>query len=264
MKKIIAFLSVLLVSIYAGVTFGCLFGINPLISGVASFVISYIPLPASGVSFYSILFTAAGGVGTPFAFQFKGLPQFLTWDDGGNPIDDLRVETKDDGVIHNFIALSLAAMNGFMIQGAIPANNLLIRLASGYINNKDVTISGHTSAAGAIDFNASADNKGVYDQQGKFRLYPYKTQNATILALEPTTFSDFTALFIPAMAAGDTCEVVYNNGHRQLFNIQELTNLSTIYQGVPGIIVNNVNANIHAAQFQCAAEHQVYVMKVNI
>jgi hypothetical protein len=263
MKKIIAFLSVLLISIFTGITFDCLFGINPLISGAASFVISYIPLPG-GSSLYSLLFTAAGGVGTPFAFQFKGLHQFLTWDDAGNPIDDLRVETQEDGVLHNFVALSLAAMNGFMVQGAIPANNLIMRFASGFIKDKNVTISGHTSAVGAIDFYASSDNAGVYDQQGKYRLYPYKTQNATILALEPTTFSDFTALFIPAMAAGDTCEVVYNNGHRQLFNIQDLTNLSTVYQGVPGIIVNNVNANIHTAQFQCAAEHPVYVMKVNI
>jgi len=263
MKKIIAFLSVLLISIFAGVTLGGLFGVNPLIPGAASFVCSYIPLPA-GASFYSLLFTAAGGIGTPFAFQFKGLPQFLTWNNGGNPLNDLRVETQEDGVIHDWVAASLAAVNGFMVVGGIPINNLIVRLSSGFIKNKNVTISGHTSAVGAINFYAASDNCGVYDAAGKYRLYPYKTQNAQILALEPTTFSDFTAIFVPAMAAGDTCEIVYNNGHRQLFNINDLTNLSAIYQAVPGIIVNNVNANMHTAQFQCAAAHPAYVMKVNL
>jgi len=263
MKKILTLLSLLLVSIVSGVGIGAALDVSPLIPVAGSFLLSIAPLPGLPAgSLYSLLFTAAGGIGTPFAFQFKGLPQFLTWNDAGNPLTDLRVETQEDGVIHDWLAASLAAMNGFMIQGAIPANNIIVRLASGFIKNKNVTISGHTAAVGAINFYAASDNCGVYDTRGNFALYSLKTQNAQILALEPTTFSDFTAIFVPAMAAGDTCEILYNNGHRQLYNINDLTNLSTIYQGAPGIIVNNVNANMHSAQFQCAAAHPAYVLKV--
>lgn len=253
MKRLIAFLSIITVSIFVGISAGAAFNINPVIPGAAAFVGSFLPLPSGSV--YSLLFTAPGGIATPFAFQLKGLPQFLTWNNVV-PLTSLRVETQEDGVIHDWVALSIAAMNGYMVLGAQAANIFTMRLANGFLKNKDVTISGVTSAAGAIGFYGASDCLGTC---------ALKTTNANILALEPQLFTDFTAVFVPAMAAvTDTCEVEYRNGHRQLYNINDLAAISSLFQEVPAIMVNNVNANIKAATFQCVAAHPAYVLSLNV
>ena len=254
MKRIISLLSVILVSIFSGLFVGAALDISPLIPGAVSFLISeFVPLPQG--SFYSLLFTAPGGIATPFAFQFKGLPRFLTFNNVV-PLTSLRVETQEDGVLHDWVALSIAAMNGYMVLGQQAANIVTLRLANGKLDNLNVTISGVTSAAGAIGFFAASDCKGTY---------AFKTANAQILALEPTRFTDFTAVFVPAMAAvTDTCQIAYKNGHTQLYNINDLAALSSIYQEVPAIMVNNINANIHYAEFQCAAATPAYKLSVNI
>jgi hypothetical protein len=253
MKRLIAFFSIVIVSIFVAISAGAAFNIDPVIPGVTAFIGSFIPLPTGSV--YSLMFTAPGGVATPFAFQLKGLPQFLTWNDVV-PLTSLRVETQEDGVIHDWVALSIAAMNGYMVLGAQAANIVTMRLANGFLKGKNVTISGVTSAAGAIGFYGASDCLGTA---------AFKTSNANILALEPQIFSDFTAVFVPAMAAvTDTCEVLYNNGHRQLYNINDLAAISSMFQDVPAIMVNNVNANIKSATFQCAAAHPAYVLSVNV
>lgn len=253
MKKVIALFSVLVVSIFVGLGLGAALNINPIIPGVASFVASFIPLPAGSV--YALLFTAPGGIATPFAQPLKGLPQFLTFNNVV-PLTSLRVETQEDGVIHDLVALSIAAVNGFMVLGAQAANVVTLRLANGFMPNKNITISGVTSAAGAIGFYGASDCFGTA---------AFKTTNAQILAAEPTTFTDFTAVFVPAMAAvTDTCQIVYRNGHTQLYNINDLAALSSIYQEVPGIMVNNMNANIISATFVCAAAHPAYVLKIAV
>jgi hypothetical protein len=149
--------------------------------------------------------------------------------------------------------LSIAAVNGFMVLGQQAANIVTLRLANGYLADKDVTLSGVTSAAGAIGFYGCSDCRGDA---------LFKIQNANILALEPSVFDDFTAVFVPAMAAGDTCDVWYRNGHRQLYNINDLAAISSLFQEVPAIMVNNLNANIVTATFSCAAAHPAYVMKL--
>jgi len=249
MKTLISIFAALLVSVFIGISAGAALNVSPVIPGVISFVGSFVPLP--GGSLYALVFTAPGGIATPFAFPLKGLPQFLTFNNVV-PLTSLRVETQEDGVIHDWVALSIAAMNGYMVLGAQAANIVTLRLANGFLSNRNVTISGVTSAAGAIGFYAASDKPGTA---------PFITKNANILALEPTDITDFTAVFTPAMAAvTDTCEVVYRNGHRQVYNINDLAALSSLYQEVPAIMVNNINANVHKATFTCAAATPAYIL----
>ena len=200
-------------------------------------------------------FTAPGGIATPFAWNLPFLPQFITFNNVV-PLTSLRVETQEDGVLHDWNALAIAAVNGYMCVGAQAANIVTLRLANGHIANKNVTISGVTSAAGAIGFFVCSDQIGTI---------MYKTTNAQILALNPTTFENFTAIFAPTFAAvTDTCEVLYSKGHRQTYNLNDLTAMTPLFQEVPSIMLNNINAYIHRAIFTCAAATAAYVMSVAV
>lgn len=208
----------------------------------------------AGVILGSVIFTAPGGVATPFTFNMTYLPQFLTWNDVV-PLTSLRVETQEDGVLHDWVTLSLTAMNGYMIQGAQAANIKLMRIANGKIPGRNVTISGVTSAAGAIAFSECSDCIGNF---------AFKSNNAQILANNPTRFENFTCVWVPAMAAGDLCEVDYKSGHRQTYTIADLAAVSSLYQEVPNIMVNNINAYVKSATFTCAAAHPAYLLSVKL
>lgn len=211
---------------------------------------------SAGVISGMIIFTAPGGVATPFSFNMTFLPEFIGWNDGGNPLTSLRIETQEDGVLHDFTAAGIAAMNGFMKVGAQAANEVLITLASGEIRPKNVTVSGVTSAAGAIAFSVCSDNTGIV---------AFKSSNAAILAANPTVFEKFTALFVPAaVTATDRFEVEFSDGHKQNFDIVDLQRLSSQYQQVQGTIVNNKDGYIKKVTVTCAAAHPAYILSVYI
>jgi len=208
-----------------------------------------------GIVFGSLVFTAPGGIATPFTFNMNYLPQFLTFNNVV-PLTSLRVQTQEDGVLHDFLAASIAVINGFMVPGAQAANIVTLRLANGNLNPRNVTISGVTSAAGAIGFFEASDQYGTA---------PFKTTNAQILALNPTTFENFTAIWVPTMAAvTDTAEVQYRSGFRQTFNINDLAALSSYYQEVPQIMVNNAHSYIKSVKFTCAAASAAYILSVKL
>jgi len=203
-----------------------------------------------------LIFTAPGGVATPFSFNMTYLPEFLHYNPAAAPLTSLRVETQEDGVLHDWTAAGIAAMNGFMYVGTPTANDVILRLGDGELRPKNVTISGVTSAAGAINFYVHSDNKG---------LAAYKSSNAAILALNPTTFEKFTALFIPAMATlTDYAEITYDDGHQQRWEMQDLRIQSTKYQQVPTICINNVDGRIKKAVVRCAAATPAYILSVFI
>lgn len=203
-----------------------------------------------------LIFTAPGGVGTPFSFNMTYLPEFLQWNDGANPLTSLRIETQQDGVIHDLNAAGIAAVNGYLKVGALPANTNELVIADGQLDNKNVTISGVTSAAGAVPFFVASDNKGIV---------PLKTSNANVLPLQPTTFTKFTALFLPFLVtATDRVEITYSDGHVQNWDAVELALQSTSYQEVPGIIVNNIAANIAKATVTSVLGGNAIVLSVNI
>jgi len=203
-----------------------------------------------------LIFTAPGGAATPFSFNMTYLPEFLHYNPAANPLTSLRVETQEDGVLHDWTAAGIAAMNGFMYVGTPTANDVILRLGDGELRPKNVTISGVTSAAGAINFYVHSDNKG---------LAAYKSSNAAILALNPTTFEKFTALFIPAMATlTDYAEITYDDGHQQRWEMQDLRIQSTKYQQNPVIAINNVDGRIKKAVVRCTASTPAYILSVFI
>lgn len=203
-----------------------------------------------------LIFTAPGGIATPFSFNMTYLPEFLHYNPAANPLTSLRVETQEDGVLHDWTAAGIAAMNGFMFVGTPTANDVILRLGDGELRPKNVTISGVTSAAGAINFYVASDNKG---------LAAYKSSNAAILALNPTTFEKFTALFIPAMATlTDYAEVTYDDGHQQRWEMQDIRIQSTKFQQTPQIVINNVDGRIKKAIVRCAAATPAYILSVYI
>jgi hypothetical protein len=218
-------------------------GANPDILGTAGLI--------SGM----LVFTAPGGVGTAFTFQLPFLPEFLTYNPAANPLTSLRISTLEDGVLHDWNAAAIAAMNGYMKVGTVTANDVFLRLADGHLT-KSVTVNGVTAAAGAVNFFAHSD---------RFGSSPFKSQIDTALALTPTTFDKFTALFIPAMATGtDYADITFSNGHQQRFEMEELRTLSSLYQQVEGIIINNVASYISKVVLRCTAATPVYSLRVYI
>ena len=145
-------------------------------------------------------------------------------------------------------------MNGFMKIGAMTANDQQLRIADGELRPKNVTISGVTSAIGAVAFYVASDNKG---------LTAFKSSNAAILALNPTVFDNFTAVFLPTMAtATDYAEITYNDGHVQRWEMEDLRRASSTFQQVEGIIINNIDGRIKRAVVRCAAATPAYILSV--
>jgi hypothetical protein len=259
MKKLFTVLTVFMVALIAGMAGQSIFDISP-VYGMAASVAGSVLLPEMpGITALRV-FTAPGGVGIPFAFNMTYIPQFLSFNHAGNQLTSLRIESQEDGIIQDYTAAALNAVNGYMVPGAIPANNVVLQIATGEIRGRNVTVSGVTSAIGAIAIFANSDNKGLNGRNP----VPFKLNNAQILALNPTRFEDFTALFVPTMAAGDTAEVIFRDGHKQTFEAAELLALSAKYQQVAGIIVNNINAYIKSVEFQCAAATPAYMYSVKV
>lgn len=198
-------------------------------------------------------FTAPGGVATPFSFPLTFLPEFLIFNNVV-PLTSLKVEDQGDGVILDLDATGIGALKNFMFSGTV-ASTVCLVLADGIRLNRNITISGVTSAAGAIDFYTSGDKKG---------LSTVKSTKAAILANNPTVFEKFTALFLPSLAAGDKVYVDYNDGSTQIFELAELNQLSGHYQNVPGVIINNVSSYISRVQVIAAAAQTAYLISVLI
>lgn len=202
-----------------------------------------------------LLYTSPA-VAATYQFNLTFLPEFFTWNDAGTPITLFRVETQEDGVLHDYNAAGIAAANGYMMQGSQAANQITLRIADGHIEKKNTTVTLTIAAAAAIAFFGSSDNIGSI---------PYVWKNAAVLALNPTEFSKFTALFIPALvAATSRVEVEFADGHRQTFAVADLLSLSSIYQQVAGVIVNNIQSYIHKATVVSVAAVAAYTLSVKM
>lgn len=213
-------------------------------------------LPDNGITYAVLVGTAAGGIGTPFLFRLDYIPQWIYWNDGGNAINQLVIESIEDGVYIDATAAAIAAMRGYQQIGAIAANNQLMPCASGRIRNKTVQVRGTTSAAGAINFFANSDNlDGV----------PYKLKSMTALANTPTTVTNFAALFLPNLLAGtDRLEVLYQDSQFETYDPAELATLSVQYQDAPAVILNNINGAIKRATITDVAGGLFYMLSYDI
>lgn len=208
------------------------------------------------ISYAILIFTAPGGIGTAFTFNMNYLPEKIIINDGGNPLTSLRIETQEDGVLHDWTAASIAAMNGYMNVGALAANTKKLPVSTGHLNNKQVTISGVTSAAGAVPIFVNSDNTGIA---------PFTTSLSNILAGNDTEFKKFSALFLPNVVTGtDRVQIFYKEGHVQILDAQELKAESVMYQDAAGIIVNNLAGNIKRVLVTSAAGGLAYVLRVKV
>lgn len=256
MKIFKILLSVIMAGIFAivgGHITSMAIGCTPVIPSLAFFGLSFIPTP-KGIAAFNI-FTAPGGIATPFSFNLNYLPEHLCFTNVV-PLTSLKVETLEDGVLHDWTAAGLVATANFMVKGVVPVNSVQFRLSDGELRPKNVTISGVTSAAGAVPFFISSDRIGSL---------ALKTKNAMILANNPTTFTRFSAIFIPTMATvTDRVEITYNSGLQYTYNMEDLLRLSANFQNVPGVIVNNYTGYIQKIVVTCAAATPAYVMSVQI
>lgn len=202
-----------------------------------------------------LLYTSAA-VAATYQFNLTFLPEFLTWNDAAAPITLLRVETQEDGVLADYNAAAIAAVNGYRKVGAQAANQQTIRIADGHIPNKNVTVTLTTAAAAAIAFYGHSDNIGMV---------PFLFKNAAILALNPTEFTKFTALFIPALvAATSRVTVEFKDGHKQIFAVADLITLSSNRQEVQAVVVDNMDQYIHKATVESVAAVAAYVLSVKL
>lgn len=230
-----------------------LVGIKPILIGSFLFAANFVPV--NGV-LPILIFTAPGGIGAVFTQNIPFLPQDLAWNDGANPLTNLRISTAKDGVLHDWNAAAIAAMNGYMHVGPLAANEVAMKLATGH-SVKNVTITGTTSAAGAINFFAHSDNQG-----NSGPVIPYRSQMDTVIALTPTVFQNFCALFIPTMAAGtDYADITFSDGHIDRYETEDLLSISSSYQQVGGLIINNITQLIKRVSLRCAANTPVYTLR---
>jgi hypothetical protein len=197
-------------------------------------------------------YTAVGGAAVAFAFNLTFLPEFLQFNPAAAQLTSLKVDDQEDGVILDLDSAGINACKNFMFAGT-KANAVLLRLADGHRKNRNITISGVTSAAGAVDFYCNSDNQGINS---------YKLGKVAILANNPTEFSKFSALFIPSLAAGDRVIVDFSDGHTQIYERDELEQLAGLYQNVVGYILNNVQSYISRVTVICAAANTAYKLSV--
>lgn len=198
-------------------------------------------------------YTAAGGAATAFSFNMTFLPEFLFYATA-NALTSLKVEDQGDGVILDLDSAGCTAVKNFAVYG-IPTNGHLFRLADGVRLGRNITVSGVTSAAGAVDFFVSGDNKGIAS---------FTYNKFAILANNPTDIRKFSALFIPSLAASDRVYVDYLDGHTQIYEREELAALSGIFQTTTGYVINNINSYIDKVQIVCASLNTAYKMAVMI
>jgi hypothetical protein len=64
--------------------------------------------------------------------------------------------------------------------------------------------------------------------------------------------------------ATDYAEITFDDGHTNRFEMEDLRSLSSNYQQVEGIIINNINGNIVSATVRTAAATPAYVLSVKI
>jgi hypothetical protein len=257
MKLLKILASIIVAGLFAiggGIVTGIALGCSPVIPGALYFGFSMLPTPKGALCIN--IFNAPGGAGIPFNWQMNYLPEHLSFNNTV-PLTSLKIETTEDGVLHDWTAAGLPAMGNFMNKGINRiAGVLKFRLADGELRPKNVYISGVTSGAGVVPFFVASDRIGKL---------PLKSKNAYVLPNNPTTFERFSALFIPTMASGtDRAEVTFNNGLHQTFNLEDLQDLSTYFQYYYGVIINNYTSYINKVIITCAAATPVYVLNAQI
>ena len=204
-----------------------------------------------------IAFTTPAAAGT-YQFNLNYIPQFIIYDHAAAPLTNLRVEEQNLGVILDLPLAGIAQVYTYQRLGVAASTVRRFRLANGQMNNKNVTVTIVQPGAVAMAFMVCSDCRGDT---------AFKYNTVALLAGQPTEFSNFTAVFAPGLAAGDTAFVEYRNGHSQLYSPAELLELASSFQtsgAATNFIINNINAYIKRAILTEAIAGAAYVMSVNL
>jgi hypothetical protein len=264
MKKLLTFLCVLVVAILSGAAFGSVLNINLVIPGVLSFVIYYIPLPyLPAGSLAGIVFTTPAAAST-YTFPLSYIPQFLIYDAAAAPLTSIKIYDKDWGNILDLPLAGITDVRAFMRYGLVASTVTRFRLANGNLSNRSVQVTIVQPGAVAIPFYACSESEGT-------NAFKYTTM--ALLAGQPQSFTNFSALFLSNLAAADTVLIKFAptkfspNGYSQIFNRVELLELTSLYQNnqlATGFIINNIGSYIKEAIVTQAAAGAAYMMKVLI
>ncbi|MGD0340265.1 MAG: hypothetical protein ABSA76_00955 [Bacteroidales bacterium] len=263
MKKLLTLLSVLVVSIFVGFAFGTALDIKPIIPGAISFLCSFVPLPGMPAGILPFLvFTTPAAAGT-YTFPLNYIPQFIIYDAAAAPLTSLRVDEKDWGNILDLPLAGIADVRMFMRYGLVASTVTRFRLANGNIKGRNVTVTIVQPGAVAVPFFCCSDCSGTN---------AFKYTTLALLAGQPTSFTNFTALFLSNFAGTDTALINFvtkkdPQGFSQMFRREELLELTSLYQNnqlATGFIINNIGQNIHEAIVTQAAAGAAYMMKVLI
>ena len=191
-----------------------------------------------------------------FQFNINFIPQFLMWEEGANPLTNLRVEEQNAGVLCDLPLAGLAEVTRFQRFGNAASTFRMLRLANGTMFGKNVTITAGIAGAVAVPLYASGDTPGNV---------AIKYQSAALLAGTPMPFKDFTALYLPGLGVNDTVLVRFDNGHTQLFHREELLEFAAMYQNsqaATNFIVNNVNSYISEVTVTQAVAGPAYIQRL--
>lgn len=205
----------------------------------------------------ALIYTTGAPAGV-YAFNLNYIPQFIIYDHAAAPLTNLRVEEQREGVLFDLPLAGIAQVGVWNRFSEAVTTVRRFRLANGQINNKNITVTITKPGAVAIPFQVCSDCPGTH---------AFKYNVAALLAGQPISFMDFTALFLPGLAPGDTVFVEFANGHSQLFNEVELLELTSAYQSsqiATGFILNNINSYIHRATVTEAIAGAAYIMSINI
>jgi len=222
-----------------------------------SIITTYAVIPYSEYLVYGMLVATSPAAIGAWQFNLNYIPAFFIWDPAAAPLTNLRIEEQHDGVLCDLPAAGILQVRQFMRKGLVASTVQMIRLANGHLSGKNVTITATIAAAAAVPFQASSDGPGSV---------AFQYSVSALLAGQPTPYDNFTALFVPGLAAGDTVLVEFDNGHTQLFNQVELLELTAQYQNnqlVGGFILNNTDSYIKKAVVTEAIAGAAYVMKVH-
>jgi len=222
-----------------------------------SMITVYMILPHSEYLIYGgLIWTSPAAIGAA-QFNLNYIPQFLIWNAGAAPLTNLRVEEAKEGVLVDLPAAGMLQVRDFMRHGLVASTVTKLRIANGHIKEKNVTITATIAAAAAVPFQACSDCPGTH---------AFKYSVAALLAGQPTPFDDFTALFLPGLAPGDTVLIEFRNGHSQLFNEVELLELTALWQNnqlATGFQLNNINSYMKKATVTQAIAGAAYKYSVN-
>jgi len=211
----------------------------------------------AGTSLAVLLGTLTTGVGVVSTFNTTYVPQQFFYV-AGTQLTGVKITVQGEGVIFDSDAAGLTHAGTWRVYGQV-TNGYLFTLANGFIPGKNVI----------WEFtNSAAQTPSVYVQSqqtpapGEAMYLQYLRQ--AILANSGQDFVKFAALHLPALAAADIVNVLYQDGTQQQMNRVDIQNELSQYQNVvntPNYTIDNLDLNVKRVNILAAAAQTAYMQR---